>query len=151
MMRWREELVLCSLERETLGQAPSAKKARRPWLPGLPTPPLPASPPLTCSRLCAQIMDVVSDIDHELSVTVMKSDLLPPECRAKLEAKRCAWARIIRGSLGPTLGRTGAVCAPSPFAPDAVGAPAFPPAQGGAQDAEAGGGCPEHNGATPRH
>lgn len=54
--------------------------------------------PLTPLSTPPQILDIVSDIDNELSVTVMSSDLLPPECKAKLEAKRC----LLLGASRPT-------------------------------------------------
>lgn len=50
----------------------------------------PPRPSLTPLAPLKQILDVVSDIDNEISVTVMSSDLLPAECKAQLEAKRCS-------------------------------------------------------------
>jgi hypothetical protein len=59
-MRWREELVVASMEADNYGAVPSAQ----------------------------QVLDVVANMDHEVEVSVVMADALPTELKAKLMAKR---------------------------------------------------------------
>jgi len=65
ILRWRDSLVVASLESHNYGEEPSA----------------------------AQVLEVVADMDNEVSVNVLLADQLPPELKAKLAAKRAEQAR----------------------------------------------------------
>ena len=60
ILRWRDQLVVTSLERETYGQEPTAQ----------------------------QVLSVVADMDHEVQVSVLDEASLPADLKAKLVAKR---------------------------------------------------------------
>ena len=60
IMRWREELVVASMEADNYGAVPSAQ----------------------------QVLDVVANMDHEVEVSVVMADALPTELKSKLLAKR---------------------------------------------------------------
>ena len=60
IMRWREELVVASMEADNYGAVPSAQ----------------------------QVLDVVANMEHEVEVSVVMADALPTELKAKLLAKR---------------------------------------------------------------
>jgi hypothetical protein len=65
ILRWREELVVASLEPENYGHIPSAQ----------------------------QVLDVVADMENEIEVNVVMADALPTELKSKLLAKRAEQTR----------------------------------------------------------
>jgi hypothetical protein len=60
ILRWREELVVASLEADNYGAVPSAQ----------------------------QVLDVVANMEHEVEISVVMADALPTELRNKLQAKK---------------------------------------------------------------
>ena len=60
ILRWREELVVASLEADNYGAVPSAQ----------------------------QVLDVVANMEHEVEISVVLADALPTELRNKLLAKK---------------------------------------------------------------
>jgi hypothetical protein len=92
IMRWREELVVASLEPENYGAVPSAQ----------------------------QVLDVVADMENEIEVNVVMADALPTALKSKLLAKRAEQVRRKRleAPLGEgwTYGVRGAMDAPERLA-----------------------------------
>ena len=64
ILRWRDQLSVVSLNRETYGQEPTAQ----------------------------EVLSVVADMDHEVQVSVLEEAALPADLQAKLVAKRAELA-----------------------------------------------------------
>ena len=60
ILRWRDELVVASMEADNYGAEPSAK----------------------------QVLDVIASMEHEVEISVVMADALPTELKNKLLAKR---------------------------------------------------------------
>ena len=65
ILRWRDELVVASMEADNYGAVPSAQ----------------------------QVLDVVANMEHEVEVSVVMADALPTELKNKLLAKKSEQAR----------------------------------------------------------